>query len=233
MFRRIGLSWLIVSMCSLLQGATLFAGITNGTFDSTDPDEGWHYQWYSNNGEFGDHITQAGSSGALMQGFDESFTDLFQSFSAEPGSGYLQFDLRFEFGNLSETEYFTACILEPSAVPDMDGHFIPSNALEYYSINTKATDREDVSSSDVHIQMIGGDYSYDSITKQYFSIRNIQIPVVPGDYKIWFGLTGWDPDVSATAIINNVTLTAVPEPATMTLGLIGVAVVGAARRRKS
>jgi hypothetical protein len=46
---------------------------------------------------------------------------------------------------------------------------------------------------------------------------------------VWFGITSIDYNVAATAMIDNVAI--VPEPATMTLGLIGVAVVGAVRRR--
>ncbi len=231
MFRRVGLRFLTVLLFPLLQVSVLFAGITNGTFDSDDPIEGWHYQWSAINGDYEDHLQRAGSTGVLMQGFDESFTGLFQAFSVESGCQYLTFDLRFEFEKFSETEYFTAGLFDPSDVPNLDDEFIPSNAARYYSMNTKKLDRE-IYSSGVIVEAIEDYFDETGITPSY-SIRRIFMPVLPGEMKIWFGLTGWDPDLSATAVVDQVELTGncVPEPTTMTLGLIGVGIVGVIRKR--
>lgn len=231
MFRRVGLSLLTVLMFPLFQGDALFADIINGQFNSSDPVEGWHYQWTSVNGEFEDHLTRAGSTGVLMNGFDESFTGLFQTFSVESGKNYLQFDLKFEFEKFSETEYFTAGLFDPSDDPDMNGEFIPSNATQFYSMSTQKLDRE-IFSSGVVVDIIEDYFDETGVTPNY-SIRRILLPVLSGDTKIWFGLTGWDWDLSATAVIDQVDLTvnSVPVPTTMTLGLIGVGVVGAIRKK--
>jgi hypothetical protein len=235
MFCRIGLTLLVMCACAILQGTTLFAGITNGTFQGYDSDPRLDPWKFSASSIDGGYLVPAGDTGVLMNQAIGGITYIFQDFTADSGN-YLQFDLKFEFGAFTlETGHFTACLMEPGTDPVLDDNFIPSNAQQFYSINTRITDREH-SSSDVQVQMIGGDYNFDDDTDLYYSIRRIRIPLVPGSYsEIWFGLSEFEFDDIYTAAtldnVNEIELSTVPEPATMTLGLIGVGAVGAIRRR--
>jgi hypothetical protein len=253
MFRGIGLILLVMCACALLQGETLFAGIVNGTFQGYDPDNpatSWE-PWRSSQDVIGERVfpNPFGTTGALMQGNQSTgLTDLYQDFHVDPLYGTLQFDLRFDFGPSFETEHFTACLLPSNqgpnwtetnqdGTPKANSSFIPTNAIYYYTMNTVLDSggkpQEDFSTSGVRVLddfSFDGTYIVGNNIEWNYSTRRIQFSVTPNsDMRIWFGLTEWDPQIDATAIIDNVTV--VPEPATMTLGLIGVGIVGAARRK--
>jgi MYXO-CTERM domain-containing protein len=235
MVRKISACMLVAGACVILQGIPAFGGISNGTFQGYDSVPRWDPWKFSASSIAGGNLVPAGDTGVLMNQAIGGITYIYQNFTADSGN-YLQFDLKFEFGAFTlETGHFTACLMDPGTIPVLDDNFIPSNAQQFYSINTRITDREH-SSSDVQVQMIGGDYNFDDDTDLYYSIRRIRIPLVTGSYsKIWFGLSEFEFDDTYTAAtldnVDDIELSTVPEPTAMTLGLIGLGAVGAIRRR--
>jgi hypothetical protein len=231
MYRGIGLSLLVMGAGALLQGATLFAGITNGTFD--DPVNGWDYGW-TINGEVNEGGAGYGHpQSALIPGSEGLTNVLFQQFSIGTNESALRFDLTFEFDSLSETDYFKAYLFEwNSPVLPLDPVGTP-----FYWISTSGLGSHEYNASNVNVLNLGDFLSSDpSIPNRY--IRTITAPITSGwtQAVIWFELVGEEelypnPAVAGNAFVSNVEVTAVPEPATMTLGLIGVAMVGAARRK--
>ncbi len=226
MFRGIGFILLVMCVCTLLQGATLFAGITNGTFD--DPVNGWDYGW-TINGEVNEGAGYGYPQSALIPGSEGLTNVLLQQFPIGTNESALRFDLTFEFDSLSETDYFKAYLFEwNSAV-------LPSSPVgtPFYWISTSGLGSHEYNAPNVNVQNLGDFLSSDPLIPNRY-IRTITAPITSGwtQAVIWFELVGEEGDeATGNAFVGNVELTAVPEPATMTLGLIGVAVVGAVRRR--
>jgi len=221
MFRGIGLSLLIIGSCALLQGATLFAGITNGDFSQGSA--GWTYSVDSGNVNFYNET-------AIIQKTEGDVTFLQQD--GISGSGTLSFDLKYEFGDFTETIYFNAMIF--------NGTPLPSNQpFKFYSISTEVDPILSYKSiesyaNDVDVVNLGDGKIEDSGAVMYWSIRHISVPVSSdwGIFTLRYEVTDFNTDpITVAATVDNVALTTVPEPATMTLALIGVAVVGAIRRR--
>lgn len=223
MFRRVGLSLLTAMMFALLQGTVLFAGITNGFFDQ-DLSIGWTYSE--------DNINHVGGS-AVIQKTEGGVTFLQQD--GISGPGMLSFDLRYEFGDFTETIYFNAMVFNGTSMPN-DNPFVFYSisteldlVLKYKSIETTANDTIEV------VNLGDGKDLYPDNKVVYWSIRHISVPVLStwGDFTLRFEVTDYDTDpITVTATLDNVELTTtVPEPATMTLGLIGVGIVGAIRKR--
>jgi hypothetical protein len=226
MFRSIGLSLLIMCAFALLQGATLFAGITNGSFANGLSD--WTYTVYlDDDGQpatYQDVFSDISLGGpyhqhvAVLNEPAEGNVFLWQSFSVESNVSAIQFDMKFIFQGESETDYFNAYFFQ---TPLVMGN---PPVSPFYSIGT---DFDVVKLTIVDQQMLPNQDGW----------RRITLPITPstGLFTLYFEMTGIDiAEDKATTLIDNVDdveLTTVPEPAAMTLGLIGVAVVGAVRRR--
>jgi hypothetical protein len=213
MFRSIGLSLLIMCAFALLQGATLFAGITNGDF--SDGLNGWDYLRTS---YLFENLEQATIEDMPFDRVDPNPSFLSQTFLIDPGYSVLQFEVFVP--QLSETEYFSAFLTNPSG----DVSQVPSDFWDSYfyrrSTSLSDTDFVDVANGVKAFDMGEG-------------WMRISVPVTSlwQNVTLRFELTCLDPKDVAYAVVDNVALTAVPEPAAMTLGLIGVAAVGAVRRR--
>jgi hypothetical protein len=229
MFRRIGLTLLVVCVCAILPGATLFAGITNGTFQGydSDPLNCW-IPWDFPSAAITDQLIPAGLTGAKMYETEDGMTYLSQSFNIEHGYGILQFDLKFEHIGGGDTEFFFVSLSDSgtpvsgslshndTVIPEDDK--LPQNIYYSYRVGSDGTIAHALGVEHPEPEFLG-------------EWGRVLIPVSDlwVNPTVWFGITSIDYNVAATAMIDNVAI--VPEPATMTLGLIGVAVVGAVRRR--
>ncbi|NLH16749.1 MAG: PEP-CTERM sorting domain-containing protein [Phycisphaerae bacterium] len=230
MFRRVGLSLLTAMMFALLQGTVLFAGITNGFFD--DP-AGWDSDWTHD-----DAVVDGADYGYPFTAFipesEGSTLFLSQCFSIASNESALRFDLTFLYDSPTETDYLRAYLFKEDGSPIEE---IPKNSDgSFYWISTSQSHHESAASNVTVTNL--GDFPPDPFDplSSYRSVRTISVPVSSdwdwGLTKIRFELTGHEDFVVSAAVIDNVELTTtVPEPTTMTLGLIGVGIVGAIRKR--
>jgi hypothetical protein len=218
MFRSIGLSLLIMCVFALLQGTTLFAGITNGDFEQ-DLSVGWTF---TDNVIVFDGVASLIQTAIYTEGgvLDEGLetTKMYQVFTNDIGANFLRFDVKFEYIP-TETNYFSATLIYPDN---------PTGSYFY----RKGTDGSTATDFGASIS--------DSLELSGFKTVKVPISMSLVDATLLFEWTGnyevlYDENndpTSAIALIDNVEiLKVVPEPATMTLGLIGVAAVGAVRRR--
>jgi hypothetical protein len=224
MFRGIALSLLVMCACALLQGATLFAGITNGDF--SDDLNGWDYT-------FDNVILFDGKAALQYSEGQESILSQSHISSSSSGTYYLRFNVQFEY-NISETNYFYAALYDSDGNPygsynssyvDLEHGF---TTPYFYMMGTDLD--EDWNTSSVTVNTVGN-----PITG--LKSISLQIDGPLNDATLKFKWTDYPEEqirFLAVGLVDNVELTTtVPEPATMTLGLIGMGIVGAARRRKS
>jgi hypothetical protein len=225
MFRRISLCLVIFSLCTFLPAETLFAGITNGDFSQGS------YGWHSEDDLF-NNINFPGVSAQIQK--TEGWVTFLQQ-DAITGAGNLEFDLKYEFGDFTETIWFNAIILNRSNIVSDPGFTFYSISTEVDRTSTPPYKSFEHYPSVVNVEGLdqNGQYVLDEDLR-YWSIRHISVPVDGGwgSFSLRFEVTDFDGDpIGAIATINNVELTTVPEPATMTLGLIGMSMVAAARRK--